>query len=194
MPSVLLLFHSCSHCVKFCRDFFPLPFFWLRRFLSLSPGFLRVHFTTIHCFGILLGSNFRLRNHFCDVRLSFARHGWDHRSFQLSPRIFENFFVLCVIWIDKVNSSQSSSIVEFWLLVCPFLFFSILSGFPNFRPYFWPYMIWSGSRLNLFPSRRGPHISFWRFLLQYSELCESFPRILTDVCSNRHFNNRQSAS
>ena len=66
----------------------------------------------------------------------------------------------------KANSSESSSIVELWLFFCPSLFVSILSGFTNFRPYFWPYMIWSGSRLNLCQSLPGPHISVWRFLLQ----------------------------
>ena len=35
---------------------------------------------------------------------------------------------------DEIETSQSSSIVEFWLLVFPFLFFSILSGFPNLGP------------------------------------------------------------
>ena len=36
--------------------------------------------------------------------LSFARHGWSHRSFQFSPRILENFWILFVIWIDKTNT------------------------------------------------------------------------------------------
>ena len=39
--------------------------------------------------------------------------------------------------------------------------FSILSGFTYFRPYFWPYMIWSGS-LNVCQSPPGPH-SFGNF-------------------------------
>ena len=42
-------------------------------------------------------------------------------------------------------------------------FFSILSSFTNFGPYFWTYMIWSGSCLNLCPSSPKPHISFGRF-------------------------------
>ena len=75
--------------------------------------------------------------------LGSLSHGWCHKSFQFSPRVFENFFVLFVIWMDKVNSSQSSSIDELRFFFCPFLFFSILSGFTNFRPNFWPYMIWS---------------------------------------------------
>ena len=31
------------------------------------------------------------------------------------------------------------------------------------RPNFWPYMIWSGSSLNLCPSPPGPHVSFGGF-------------------------------
>ena len=62
----------------------------------------------------------------------FARHGRCHRSFQFPPRILESFFVILVIRIKKFNSSQSSSIIEFWFFFCPFLLFSILSGFTNF--------------------------------------------------------------
>ena len=61
-----------------------------------------------------------------------------------------------------------SSIVEFWFLVF-FHSFSILSGFPNFGPYFRPYMIWSRSRLNFCHSPHIPpdsHISSGRFLFQ----------------------------
>ena len=71
-----------------------------------------------------------------------------------------------VIQINEVDSSPSSSIVEFWLLVCPFLFFSILSGFPNFGPYFRPYMIWSRSRLNFCQSLPRPHKSSRKFSFQ----------------------------
>ena len=74
---------------------------------------------------------------------------------------FENFWILFVIWIDKVTSSQFSSIVKFWLFFCPFLFFSILSRFTNFRPYFWTYIIWSRRRLIFCHSSPGPHISFF---------------------------------
>ena len=86
-----------------------------------------------------------LHNNFRGASLSFlfARHSWCHRPFQFSPRIFESFFVILVIRINRVNSSQSSSIIEFWLLVFPHLFFSILSVLTNFCPYFWPLMIHS---------------------------------------------------
>ena len=109
----------------------------------------------------LLGCNLRLGKHFRDTFWrSFTKHGWSHRSFQFSRRVLENVSVFFIIWIDKVNSSQSSSIVELWFFFCPFLFFSMLSGFTNFRPNFWPYMIWSGRRLNLCQS---PSDHIYRF-------------------------------
>ena len=48
---------------------------------------------------------------------------------------------------------------------CPFLFFSILSGFTSFRPNFWTHMIGTGGRSNFGQSLTGPHVSFWRFPL-----------------------------
>ena len=105
--------------------------FRLRRFHSLPLGFSNFATTFVMPLGDL-----------------FARHGWCHRSFQLSPRIFENFFAFFVIRIDKVNSSRFPSVVELRFFFCPFQFFSILSGLSDLRPYFWPYMIWSGCRLN----------------------------------------------
>ena len=77
----------------------------------------------------------------------FLKHDGCQRCFQFSSRILESFFEILVVQIDKVN--QSPSIVELRLHCCPFLFFSILSGFANVGPYFWPYMIWSGGLLNL---------------------------------------------
>ena len=70
-----------------------------------------------------------------------------------------------VIQINKVDSSQASSIVEFWLLVFSFLFFSILSGFPNFAPFFRPYMIWSRSRWSFCQSPSRPNVSLWEVFL-----------------------------
>ena len=128
--------------------------FGLRRFNLLPCGVMRFHHTNIQCFGILLGCNFRLRNHFRDAILRFfTRHGWCQGYFQFSRRVFEDFSLFFIIQIDEVISPQSSSIVELWFFFCPFLFFSILSGFTYFRPYFWTHIIWSGSRLNLCQSR-----------------------------------------
>ena len=89
----------------------------------------------------------------------------------------KGFFVIMVIPDQKIDASQSSSIVELWHLVFPFLLFSILSGFPNLGPYFWPCMIWSGSRLNFCQSPSGLHISLERFFFQLTELRKTFPRI-----------------
>ena len=142
-------------------------FFGLRRFHPLPCGFMRFHHTTMNRFWSLLGGNLRLCKHLRDaIRWSFTRHGWCHKSFQFSSRIFDGFFVFFVIRIDIVNRSQSPSIVELGFFFCPFLFFFFLSGFTNLRPNIWPYMIWSGSRLNLCPSLPGPHISLWRLLFQ----------------------------
>ena len=95
---------------------------------------------------------------------AFLLHGMaaaiGHSNFLLA---FLSFIVILVIGINEVKSLPSSSIAEFWLLVFPFLFVSILCGFPNFRPYFWPYMIWSGSRLNFFSISPGPHIPLGGF-------------------------------
>ena len=89
--------------------------------------------------------------HFRGASLSFpfARHGRCHGYFQFSPRI-------------------SASLL-------PILVFSTLSGFTNFRPHFWPHMIWSGDLLNFCQSLPGPHVSFWRFPFQQSKLRETFP-------------------
>ena len=92
------------------------------------------------CFSLPI-FGFRIRFH--DACLSFTRHRGSHRSFQFSPRIFENFFISFVVWINKIDSSLSLSIVKLRFLFCPFLFFSILSGFSNFRAHFRPNMIWS---------------------------------------------------
>ena len=138
---------------------------------------MRFHFTTMKRFWSLLGCFVRPRTHFRDASLSFplARHGYCHGSFQFSPRIFECFFVILVIRLNKVNSSQTSGIVEFCLLVCPFLFFSILSGFNNFCAYFWSYMIWSGSRLHFCQSPPGPHTSTVKLPLKFLRGREAVP-------------------
>ena len=85
-----------------------------------------------------------------------------------SPHIFESFFVILVIKINKVNSCQSSSIVVFCL------FLSILSNFINSSSHFWSYMIWSGGRLNFCQSLLGPHVSFERFSFNRINLVKPF--------------------
>ena len=82
-------------------------------------------------------------------------------AFPIFSKHLGEFLCLFVIRIVKTNSSQFPSKIELLFLFCPFLLFSILSGFTYFRPYFWPYMIWSGS-LNVCQSPPGPH-SFGNF-------------------------------
>ena len=120
-----------------------------------------------------------------------ATHGWCHWSFQVSSCVLDNFWILFVIRIDKVNPSQLSSIVELLVLFCTFLLFSILSGFTNFRPNFWAYMIWSGSRLiSLSISPRTTNIlSEVSFLVEWISWILS--KSLTNACLNRHSSNRQ---
>ena len=122
--------------------------FGLQRFCSLSRR-LRFNNTIIHLFELLFIANLRLCIRFHDAWLSFTRHRGSHKSFQFSSCVVENFWVFSVVWINKINSPQSSSIVELRFSFFPFLFFSILSGITNFCPNFWPYMIWSGSCLDL---------------------------------------------
>ena len=40
-----------------------------------------------------------------------------------------SFFIFSIFRIDEINASQSSSIIEYWLLVFPSLLFSLLSAF-----------------------------------------------------------------
>ena len=77
-------------------------------------------------------------------------------SLSSSLLAFLSFVVFFIVKIDEVNPFQSSSIVEFWLLVFPLLFFSILSGITYFSPHFWPHVIWSGSLLIFCQYLPGP--------------------------------------
>ena len=98
-----------------------------------------------------------------------------HRHFQLPPRILKKFFVLFIIRINKVDASRSSSMIEFGLLVCPFLFFlSLLNGFPNFGPYFRPHIIWSGGRLNFCQSLPDHVFPFGSFAFNYVDFVNPF--------------------
>ena len=79
----------------------------------------------------------------------FTRHRGSHRSFHFfSSHFGEHLNILFVVWINGVNSSAEVEHYRALASRFPFLYFSVLSGFTYFRPSFWPYMIWSGSRLN----------------------------------------------
>ena len=100
---------------------------------------------------------------------------WIHDSLQQFPesRSASSFLFLPVIAVsmgssnvNEIDASQSSSDVEFGLLVCPFLLFFLVclpSGFPHFGPQFTPHILRSGSCLNFCLSLPGPQKSLWRF-------------------------------
>ena len=74
----------------------------------------------------------------------------------------------------------------------PIPVFSILCGFTNFRPYFWPYMVLSGSCLDLSASPWTTHVLVVVFLSAEWVLW-ILSKNLTNVCSNRHSSSRQSS-
>ena len=86
-----------------------------------------------------------------------------------------NFF--CFFWSPYTlhlpgrnkDPSQFSNIVELWFFR-PFLFLFLLSYFWHAGQNFRPQIIWCGSCLKLRKSPLRPHISFWRFFVQWSEL------------------------
>ena len=61
-----------------------------------------------------------------------ARHRRLHWNFKLSPCVFDGFYIFTIFRIEDTKTSQSSSIIEHWFLVCPFLLFFLLSGLSHF--------------------------------------------------------------
>ena len=108
----------------------------------------------------------------------------------LSSRFFV-FFIFSIFQIDEINASQPSSIIELWLLVCPFLLFSLLSGLSNFAPNFRPHILRSGSCLNLCQSPpRTTYISLEVFLsIKWTSWILSKNLINFDSCPS--FNNHR---
>ena len=145
-----------------------LMIFRWRWFQTLSRGLMSLHYACMFCFWNHVG--------FTTLRFSFLRAGALLCSFffckalppplELSTFSLRFWWFLCIriFRIDETNASQSSSIVEFWLLVCPCLLFSLLSGFYHFGSDFRPQILRSGSCLNFCQSPPGPHVSRWRFL------------------------------
>ena len=106
-----------------------------------------------------------------------ARHCRLHWNFQLSPCVFDGFFIFSIFGTEEVHAFQSSSIVRGVASRLPIL----ASPFSERLVPFWTKLQATNSRpgscLNFCLSPPGPHESLWRFFLQMSELCESFPRI-----------------
>ena len=145
---------------------------------------MRFHIPTINCFESLFISNLRLCHHFRDTRINhpFAWHGWCHGSFQFSSYVLRISEFSLSSGSKKVNSSQFSSVVELSTFFCPFLLFSILSGFTKFRPYCRPHIVWSGSRLNFYLVSLLPdhvNLSGWLWILS-KNLTNFDPRRLSN--------------
>ena len=116
---------ACDEVFMLCR---------YRRFHSLSCGFMRFHRTTINRFWNLLRAISCFATTFVMLVWTILLEGiagaMGLTNFLLAFFYKESFFVILIIRINKVNSCQSSSMVEFWLLVFPFLFLSILRAVP----------------------------------------------------------------
>ena len=154
-----------------------------RRFHSLPCGFVRFHHTTISCLWNLVRC-IQLRSQLVVLEWTSFLHC------MAASTGLSNFLLACsrvsvYSWFSIVDSSQSSSIVEFWLLVFPFLLISILSGFPNFRPNFWPYMIWSRSRLNLLWVSPWTTCILEEVLLSIEWILWILSKNMTNSCSRR---------
>ena len=104
-------------------------------FQTLSCGCMSYHNASMLCFSnrvacIVVRSSFlRAGGTFSPL---FARHNRVHVHFQLSPCMLNGFFVFFIFRVNKVDASQSSSIFEFWRLLCQrlFQFWSILEFIP----------------------------------------------------------------
>ena len=137
--------------------------FRLRRFHSLPCGFL--WFQPQSVFGVVSNAISDCANTFV-IPFGALLHGMTGAIglstflFACLPKVFPFFFShVCLSVSEQCRDSASPM---------PILVFS---------PYFWSYMIWSGSRLTFCQSRHGPHWSLGRFFEQQSELRETIPRI-----------------
>ena len=75
----------------------------------------------LRCLGFLCCSNgFPIAG--CSRR-SLAWHRRGHRRFQFPSRILNDVLVVFITRINRINFTQTSGILEFWLFECPFLFF-----------------------------------------------------------------------
>ena len=102
---------------------------------------------------------------------------WIVSEYSLSSRSFK-------------KSSQLSSIVTIRSLFCPFLLFSILSGFTNFRPNFWPHiMVWQSFESLSISPRTTNILSEVSLLVEWISWILS--KSLTNDCLNRLSKNPQ---
>ena len=135
--------------------------------LRVSSG-IRGLFLTILLFHLLLGKPKMFiplwrRCFFCidSPRMDFWR-ATQMSPFQILPHTKH------IQGMSQVGLSYQTdgALSNFGFFIFLFLFFSILSAFPNFGPYLRLYMIWSRSRFDFCQSPPGPHISLGRDFFQ----------------------------
>ena len=150
--------------------------------------------STIHAclvWGILLDaptSRFLRRALFPSSFLAW--HSRIHWNFQLSPRIFDGFFIFSIFRINKINASQSSSIIEFGLLDCPFLLFSFWAAFPilvHTSGHTFSGLVVAWMFVNLFPDHMYP---FGGFSFNHVNFGNRFQNLI-NFDSRPHSNNRR---
>ena len=127
-------------------------------FQTLSRGLVCLHDTCMLCFlkSCWIHNSSLQFPETGSVSLFLCCTAWPHPlELPTFSSVFEGFFVFITFQVDKINASQPSNIMEFWLLVCPFLLFSLLIGFSNVRPYLRPHILRSGSCLNFCYSHLG---------------------------------------
>ena len=66
-----------------------------------------------------------------------AKHSGSHWYFQFLSSILIGFFEFLVLRVNEINSSLSSSIIEFRFFIGPFVLLQ-LSIFFQLNPMFWP--------------------------------------------------------
>ena len=142
-------------------------------FQTLSRRFVGFNIASVFCLAIL----FNAKVFPVLATLKIARHcGW-HQDFQLSTSILHNILDFFICWINEVNTTQCSSIVELQFVHSPLSLFSSLRRFRHIFPHLWRQSVWAGGRLFSCQSPTGPWKSIWWFLIQFCESCETCPRI-----------------
>ena len=143
----------------------PLPAMWSSWFFG------RIDST---CFSLAVSRTFFFGETF--LRAHFTTHRCFHRYLQLVPCVSHGFLVLSIFWIDELNASQSSSIIDLWFFSSPYACFSFFCAAFDLPDYIWG-LKESGLVVAWISVSRSPdHISpSGGFCVQEYELCESCP-------------------
>ena len=81
------------------------------------------------------------------LTLSLARHCDWHRNFQFSTRILHDILEFFIIWINEVNTTQFSGIVELRFCDSPLMLFFAFRRVRHIFPNLGPQSVWSGGLL-----------------------------------------------